>query len=83
MTVCKDSSNVKFVHVGQVNKKKEREGVGISVYAHNHTLLADNKIGARIQEGYWKNDKLNGQGRYILGRVFDLYLYQESNLLIK
>ena len=78
MTVRKDSNNVKYVHVGQLNKKKEREGVGISVYSHNYTLTTDSKVGARIEEGYWKDDKLNGKGRRILGRVYYYIFYQEK-----
>ena len=83
MTVGKDENFVKYVHVGQLNKKKEREGVGISVYAHKQTLTKDNQLGARIEEGYWKDDRLNGQGRCILGRVYNLHFYiKNKNLLL-
>ena len=73
---------MKYVHIGQLNEKKEREGVGISVYESPKTLIKDNKVGARIEEGHWKDDSLYGLGRCILGRVYDLYFYIKNKILL-
>ena len=46
-------NGVKLCYVGQMKEgTSKRDGIGITVY-----------LDGVISEGYWKNDKLNGQGR--------------------
>ena len=63
---------VKLFYTGQTKGWiRQADGIGLMVWAHGDTLVCiDNNC---IYEGYWKNGKRNGHGRYIASqKILDL-----------
>ena len=52
-----------YVYIGEVKEGTEvADGIGIQVRSDGYTLRLNLQC---IEEGYWKEGKLHGKGRYI------------------